>query len=119
MSATTELQLPGAQSQHSNGKHQQRRPRKKQARGRQARVAAAPTPKSAAAQPLPQHRLARTVTQPPKGVSAQTSAFIAFKADFIQSLLAASTAPTEQQCAAWVAMFQADLNGACLSIAKA
>lgn len=52
MSATTEPQLPGAQSQ-SNGKHQQRRPRKKQARGRQTRTTAATqlTPKRTATMP--------------------------------------------------------------------
>ena len=120
MSASTEQQLPGAQQhQQSNGKTQ-RGIGKKRAKRKLGARATQQTRLARPAQPTPEMRLARTVTQPvAKGVTAQTSAFIAFKADFIQSLLAGNIAPTEQQCSAWVGMFKADLDGACQFIAKA
>ncbi|HEY3848364.1 MAG TPA: hypothetical protein VGL95_14755 [Acetobacteraceae bacterium] len=69
---------------------------------------------------MPEHRLARTVTSTiANGVAAQTSAFIAFKADFIQSLLRGSEAPSEAQCTDWIGAFTADLKMVQSSIGKA
>ena len=117
--ATTGQHLPGATQQShtsSNGQQRKRAPAKKRLRTRAARP---PTRAAGAAlpgaggmpQPLPEHRLPRLVTKPiANGIAAQTSAYVAFRADFVQSLLRGTTAPSDEQCEDWINAFTADLK---------
>lgn len=101
-------------------------PKRRKVRAKKHKAASAAIPGTVPLAPprvgnaLVSHRMAKLpIPRVAQGVAALTSAFVAFKADFIQTILAAGTAPTEPQCVAWVGMFKADLDGACQSLAKA
>jgi hypothetical protein len=62
-------------------------------------------------QPLPEHRMPRTITgQIAKGAAAYGNSFMALTTTFVTELIGAGVSPTEKQTEACIAHFQTGMN---------